>query len=183
MPRAALSGVEPAPHTVATGRCSISRELSRDSPDRQKLAASGGLSDAELPATELPGYCRCNGIRRLELFRSATRADFGPQSDVDLLFEFRPEARIGLVALSRIQRELSVLFGRSVDRVPRAGLKPVIESSVLKQAKPVPLKSSRMARPLRIEFQGHSGGPRCLSSGGYASPSGASSTTLGKYEA
>jgi len=93
--------------------------------------------DLKLPKTELPGYCRRNGIRRLELFGSATRADFGPQSDVDLLVEFRPEARIGFIALSRMQRELSVLFGRSVDLVPRAGLKPVIASSVLNEAEPL----------------------------------------------
>ena len=93
--------------------------------------------DLELPASELPGYCRRNGIRRLELFGSATRADFGPRSDVDLLVEFRPEARIGFLALSRMQRELSALFGRRVDLVPRAGLKPVIAESVLKEAEPL----------------------------------------------
>ena len=39
----------------------------------------------KLPGTELPAYCQRNGIRRLDLFGSATRADFAPQSDVDLL--------------------------------------------------------------------------------------------------
>ncbi len=52
-----------------------------------------------------------------------------------------PQAReateVGFLALSRMQRELSVLFGRSVDLVPRAGLKPVIASSVLKEAEPL----------------------------------------------
>ena len=41
--------------------------------------------DLKLPGTELPAYCQRNGIRRLDLFGSATRADFAPQSDVDLL--------------------------------------------------------------------------------------------------
>jgi predicted nucleotidyltransferase len=36
-----------------------------------------------------------------------------------------------------MQRELSALFGRSVDLVPRAGLKPVIAESVLKEAEPL----------------------------------------------
>lgn len=93
--------------------------------------------DLRLPAGELPAYCRRNGIHRLELFGSATREDFGPQSDVDLLVEFRPEARIGFLAFSRIQRELSALFGRRVDLVPRAGLKPAIAPSVLKDAEPL----------------------------------------------
>ena len=90
-----------------------------------------------LPADELPAYCRRNGIRRLELFGSATRADFGPQSDVDLLVDFRPEVRIGFLAFSRMQRELSELFGRRVNLVPRSGLKPEIASSVLKEAEPL----------------------------------------------
>ena len=55
--------------------------------------------DLKLPVTELPGYFRRNGIRRLELFGSATRADFGPQSDVDLLVEFRPEVQDRLCRL------------------------------------------------------------------------------------
>lgn len=93
--------------------------------------------DLKLPGVELPAFCRRNGIRRLELFGSAIGPDFGPQSDVDLLVEFRPEARIGFLALSRMQRELSELFGRHVDLVPRAGLKPAIASSVLKVAEPL----------------------------------------------
>ncbi len=93
--------------------------------------------DLKLPGTELPAYCQRNGIRRLDLFGSATRQDFAPQSDVDLLVEFRPEARIGFLALSRMQRELSELFGRRVDLVPRGGLKPVIASSVLGEAVPL----------------------------------------------
>ena len=95
------------------------------------------LNDLQLPGAELPAYCRRNGIRRLELFGSATRADFGPQSDVDLLVEFRPDTKIGFLALSRMQRELSELFGRRVDLVPRAGLKPMVATSVLKAARPL----------------------------------------------
>ena len=104
---------------------------------RKHTGAGMVHKDLKLPATELPAYCRRNGICRLELFGSATRADFGPQSDVDLLVEFRPEARVGFLALSRMQRELSVLFGRSVDLVPRAGLKAVIASAVLQEAEPL----------------------------------------------
>lgn len=93
--------------------------------------------DLRMPGVALPAYCRRNGIRRLDLFGSATRANFGPQSDVDLLVEFRPEAAVGFLALSRMQRELSELFGRRVDLVPRRGLKPAIASSVLLEAEPL----------------------------------------------
>lgn len=91
----------------------------------------------EFPMQVLESYCRSNGIRRLDLFGSATRADFGPDSDVDLLVEFKPEARVGFLALNRMQRELSGLIGRRVDLVPRAGLKPAIAASVLGAAEPL----------------------------------------------
>jgi uncharacterized protein len=63
--------------------------------------------------------------------------DFHPDSDVDVLVAFEPEARVGFVTLSRMQRELSELFQRSVDLVPMDGLKPIIRESVLSSAQEV----------------------------------------------
>ena len=62
---------------------------------------------------------------------SVLRDDFRPDSDVDVLVSFEPEARIGFITLSRMQRELSEIFQRSVDLVPMDGLKPIIRESVL----------------------------------------------------
>jgi hypothetical protein len=67
----------------------------------------------------------------LALFGSVLRDDFRPDSDVDVLVSFEPEARIGFITLSRMQRELSEIFQRSVDLVPMDGLKPIIRESVL----------------------------------------------------
>jgi len=88
-------------------------------------------TDLAIPEAALSDYCRRNEIAYLALFGSAGRGELGAQSDVDLLVEFVPGARIGLLALARMQRELSALFGRPVDLVPRAGLKPVIREAVL----------------------------------------------------
>jgi predicted nucleotidyltransferase len=76
-------------------------------------------------------FCRRNQIRSISLFGSVLREDFGPDSDIDVLVEFDPEARIGFMALGRMQRELAELLGRPVDLVPREGLKPQIRDSVL----------------------------------------------------
>ena len=84
-----------------------------------------------IPERELAEFCRANGIRSLALFGSVLRADFRPDSDVDVLVEFEPTRRIGLMEYGRIQQELESLFGRKVDLVPRKGLKPVIRDSVL----------------------------------------------------
>ena len=88
-------------------------------------------TDLAIPETALSDYCRRNEIAYLALFGSAGRGELGAQSDVDLLVEFVPGARIGFLALARMQRELSTFFGRPVDLVPRAGLKPVIREAVL----------------------------------------------------
>jgi len=40
-------------------------------------------------------FCRRHRIRRLALFGSILRDDFGPQSDMDVLVEFEPGARTG----------------------------------------------------------------------------------------
>ena len=42
-----------------------------------------------LPQQELAAFCRRNHIRKLALFGSILREDFRPDSDVDVLVEFK----------------------------------------------------------------------------------------------
>ena len=62
-------------------------------------------------------FCRRHHIRRLSLFGSVLRDDFGPDSDVDMLVEFEPGKAPGLLALVRMEYELADLIGleRRVD--------------------------------------------------------------------
>jgi predicted nucleotidyltransferase len=69
----------------------------------------------EIDEQKLARFCRRNQIRRLSFFGSVLRADFGPESDVDVLVEFAPEANIGLLEFVDLQRELSEVLGRTVD--------------------------------------------------------------------
>lgn len=87
-----------------------------------------------IPKEKIADLCQRYQVRQLELFGSALRNDMRPDSDVDLLVEFEPDAQIGFVALSRMQRELSELFQRPVDLVPKQGLKPRIREAVLSSA-------------------------------------------------
>ena len=87
-----------------------------------------------IPRDALPEFCRRNAIRELAVFGSATRDDFRPDSDVDLLVEFDPDAGFGLLEYARIQRELEALFLRPVDLVEKQGLKPAIRGEVLREA-------------------------------------------------
>lgn len=88
----------------------------------------------DIPKEELADLCRRYHIRQLAVFGSVLRDDFGPDSDVDVLVEFEPEAHIGFMALGRIQRELSTILQRPVDLVPKNGLKPKIRHAILSSA-------------------------------------------------
>ena len=61
----------------------------------------GPMSRAQIdiPKEKIAEFCRRNHIRRLALFGSVLRDDFTPQSDVDVLVEFEPDARVGLLSL------------------------------------------------------------------------------------
>jgi uncharacterized protein len=64
----------------------------------------------------LADLCRRRKIERLALFGSTLKGTARPDSDVDLLVRFAPEAEIGLFEVSAIEIELSeMLSGRKVD--------------------------------------------------------------------
>src|SRR5690242_19872380 len=88
-------------------------------------------------AAELAEICRKYRVRELMLFGSALRDDFHSSSDYDLLVEFEPDAKVGLIGLGEMEAELEDLFGRKVDLVPKQGLKPQIREEVLTSAKRV----------------------------------------------
>ena len=69
----------------------------------------------KLNKAEITEFCRRNKIIKLSLFGSSLRDDFSPESDVDILVEFDPEARVGLMKLAGMESELSEIIGRKVD--------------------------------------------------------------------
>jgi predicted nucleotidyltransferase len=73
---------------------------------------------------------RQSGITRLSLFGSVARGEAGPASDIDLAAELNPEAGIGLVALSALERRLSHLLGRRVDLLPEPVEKPRLSANI-----------------------------------------------------
>jgi len=93
------------------------------------------IAGRPIDAKQLAEVCTRYGVVELSLFGSAAREETGPDSDIDLLVVFDPGTRIGLIALGRLADELSELFGRPVDLVPKDGLKPALRSEVLSQAR------------------------------------------------
>jgi len=92
------------------------------------------LHQIVIPEKQIAAFCSANGILRLALFGSILRDDFRPDSDVDVLVEFQPGARVGYLAMARMARELAGMLGRTVDLRTAAELHPAFRDEVIKQA-------------------------------------------------
>ncbi len=88
----------------------------------------------DIPKERIAEFCRRNHIRRLALFGSVLRDDFTPESDVDVLVDFEPDARVGLLGLARMEIELSELLGRRVDLNTPGFLSDYFRDEVLTEA-------------------------------------------------
>lgn len=83
----------------------------------------------------LAAFCRRHRIRRLALFGSVLRDDFGPESDVDVLVEFAPGHSPDFFLLYDMEQELSeILSGRKVDILTYKSLNRRIRGRVLAAA-------------------------------------------------
>jgi len=88
----------------------------------------------EIDHAAVERFCRENRIRRLALFGSVLREDFGPDSDVDVLVEFEPGVRIGLIGLAGLELKLSELLGRKVDLNTPGFISRYFRDQVLREA-------------------------------------------------
>ena len=86
-----------------------------------------------VPIEAIANFCRRHHIRRLALFGSVLRDDFGPDSDVDVLVEFEPEHVPGLAFFS-MERELGEILGRRVDLNTPGFLSPYFRDAVIGSA-------------------------------------------------
>jgi predicted nucleotidyltransferase len=94
----------------------------------------------KLDLDKIAPFCRKHRIRRLALFGSVLRDDFGPDSDVDVLVEFEPGARIGWDFIT-IQDELADLFGRPVDLLTPGSIQPAYRDEILSSLEEVYVKA------------------------------------------
>jgi len=87
----------------------------------------------EIPKDRIAEFCRKNHIKRLALFGSVLRDDFGPDSDIDVLVEFEPGARVGLRFFG-MEIELSEMLGRKVDLNTPGFLSDYFRDEILAEA-------------------------------------------------
>lgn len=87
----------------------------------------------QLPEDKIAEFCRRWKITEFALFGSVLRDDFRPDSDIDVLVSFAPDAEWSLFDLVKMQEELETLFQREVDLVEKAGLRnPFRRSEILR---------------------------------------------------
>jgi predicted nucleotidyltransferase len=79
--------------------------------------------------------CERYGVARLDVFGSVSRGEAGPDSDIDLLYELKPEAHLGFRFFD-LEDELAEVFGRPVDLVARGSINKYIKEQVLRDARP-----------------------------------------------
>jgi predicted nucleotidyltransferase len=94
-----------------------------------------------LPQSQLIEFCRRWRIRELAVFGSALREDFGPDSDIDLLVTFAPDADWSLLDHVQMQLELAELLERPVDLASRRAVErssnPIRRREILATARTV----------------------------------------------
>ena len=93
------------------------------------------MAQIDIPKENILKFCSQNRIKRLALFGSVLCDTFRPDSDIDLLVEFMPGQKVGMLAMARIERELSQIFGgRKVDLRTPAELSRYFRDDVLQNA-------------------------------------------------
>ena len=93
------------------------------------------IENIAIPKETIADFCRRHHIRRLALFGSVLRDDFGPGSDVDVLVEFEPDTKVGFFKLYDLEQELSrILGGRRVEMNTPGSLSKYFRDRVLAEA-------------------------------------------------
>ena len=76
----------------------------------------------KVPKTKITEFCKRWNVSEFAIFGSALRADFRPDSDVDVLVSFAPQAHVTLFDMVHMQDDLKAIFGHEVDLVSKRGV-------------------------------------------------------------
>jgi uncharacterized protein len=77
---------------------------------------------------------RARGVSHAALFGSRARGDNRPDSDIDIMIEFDPAARVTVFNYAGLKDYIASLFDGPVDVVNREGLKPYVRLAVTSDA-------------------------------------------------
>jgi len=80
------------------------------------------LTAIALPEKEIKKFCQKWHIVEFALFGSVLRDDFRPDSDIDILVTFSPNAKRGLTETLQMRDELQAIFNRKVDLIVKSAI-------------------------------------------------------------
>ncbi len=75
-----------------------------------------------IPRKKVADFCKRWNVSEFSIFGSALRADFRPDSDVDVIVSFAPGTNVTLFDMVHMQDELKQIFNRDVDLISKRGL-------------------------------------------------------------
>ena len=78
--------------------------------------------EIELPKEKIAAFCQRWQVTEFALFGSVLRDDFRPDSDIDVMVQFHPEAHPTFSSLDQMEAELKTMFHRNIDLITRQGI-------------------------------------------------------------
>ncbi len=128
------------PRDRALGMRVLAGSVDRSFPDRTRhgdedAAPLRRLHDGVVVPSDrrVRALARRHGLRRLVAFGSATRADFRPDSDLDLLVEPVPGHRLGLRQRAALLADAETLFERDVDLLAAGEVRPALAERIARE--------------------------------------------------
>src|SRR5579859_8186272 len=94
------------------------------------------IPGVEVDEARLAAICDKYGIAELKVFGSRARGQAAPDINIYILYTMRPGHRLGW-EIEQLADELTELFGHTVDLVSVNALHPLMQPSVLAEARPV----------------------------------------------
>ncbi|WP_017325367.1 nucleotidyltransferase family protein [Synechococcus sp. PCC 7336] len=80
------------------------------------------ITAIDLPIEKIAEFCDRWRVTEFALFGSVLRDNFRPDSDIDVMVQFHPDARPTFNTLDRMEAELKAIFHRDIDLITRQGI-------------------------------------------------------------
>jgi uncharacterized protein len=88
----------------------------------RRFVSSMTITAIDLPMEKIAEFCDRWQVTEFALFGSVLREDFRPDSDIDIMVEFHPEAHPKFSTLDQMEAELKTIFDRDIDLITRQGI-------------------------------------------------------------
>ena len=80
------------------------------------------ITAIDLPMEAIAQFCDRWQVTEFALFGSVLRDDFRPDSDIDVMVQFHPEAHPTFSSLDQMEAQLKIIFHRDIDLITRQGI-------------------------------------------------------------